>query len=146
MKRFLNTPAASIKWSLRSEDGYVLPTVLIILALIFGVSTLLLGQIHSDVAVKSKYLDYEHCLFTAKTAMAQCQGELAADPAYTGTSQQVTLSDGGSYMITVKKTSETLRFVEITAFYKAYTKKYNGSAEIENGTGKLLSFSVKLVT
>ena len=135
---------------INNERGFILPLVLVVIALLAGGIGYLLTQgiaeLHSNVLNQ----DYALCILTGKNAMAVVQAELENNTHYDGTAAIVNDENGGSYSIAVAEASENLRVVEIKSQYGDFKKEMTGEIEImpaseEADKGKILSFKWKMV-
>lgn len=119
-----------MKKLMNNQKGFVLPLVLVSLALMAsGVSFFLAresGQLRANVMNR----DYELCILTAKNAMAVARASLGEDLNYTGTQNEVMDENGGTYTIKITDLSETLCYLDIESQYKTFTKKFTGELEI----------------
>jgi type II secretory pathway pseudopilin PulG len=129
---------------LSNEGGFVLPMVLIVMALVLGIGSIMLLQMRGALDTNRQYRDFQACDLAAKNAMEECQAALAADPGYTGTSGYVQ-DNGASYRITVTVSGENKRAVVIDSTFGRYEKHYSGEAWLDAASGKLTHFSMKLI-
>jgi|GEM_PF-1176818 len=145
MKPPSTTPAVPKTSRYSENDGFVLPTVLVVLAVVFAVGAILLSQVAFAIKANSQYRDYEHCLLTGNSAVAICQANLSSDLQYSGTSGETEAGDGSSYTIAVQHASDTLRQITITSRCKTMTKTFSGQATVDPGNNSVISFNVLLV-
>lgn len=123
----------------KNQKGFVLPLVLVMLALLAGVVSCFLAQGNAELKANVMNRNYELCILTAKNAMAVAQSELEEDVDYTGTPGMAKDENGGYYSIELTRISETQRFLDIESRYDDYTKKITGELEIipdSNGSNK----------
>jgi type II secretory pathway pseudopilin PulG len=114
---------------IKSKSGFVLPIVLVVMALLAGSAGIVLAEVQKEIQTDVKYRDYQISILTAKNALARMQSELYTDSDFTGC-ETTTDPNGGTYIITVNKVSETLRFFEIDAYCSDYSKKMTGTLKI----------------
>lgn len=122
-----------------NENGFVLPLVLIVIALLAAGAGYVLTQGTVELKANSLNQDYELAILTGKNAMAVLQAELAKDINYSGTSGKIADENGGFYEIHVFRTSEKLRYVEITSEFRTYQKKFCGEVELLSEAAQLPS-------
>ena len=133
-----------MKRTVWGEDGFILPFVLVVIALLAGGVAYSLTQGMAELQANKLNQDYQLCILTGKNAMAILQAELEEDLNYSGTNGKVSDENGGTYQIRVFKTSENLRYVEVESDYKTYQKKFTGEIELKSeGAGVLKSSIVK---
>lgn len=133
-----------------NEDGFILPLVLVAMALLAGSVGYLLTQGIAELQANVLNQDYELCILTGKNAMAVAQAELENDVHYVGTAGMVSDENRGSYSITVAEASENLRIVDINSQYGDFRKEIYGELEImpdsdDTDKGKIRSFKWKMV-
>lgn len=133
-----------------NKNGFVLPLVLIVIAFLAAGAGYVLSQGMAELQANSLNQDYQLCILTGKNAMAILQAELEKDINYSGSSGKVIDENGGSYEIDVFKTSEKLRYVEITSGFRAYQKKFCGELELlpetaEPPSSKIVRFNWKML-
>lgn len=136
--------------TVRGEDGFILPLVLVVIALLAGGVAYILTQGMAELQANTLNQDYQLCILTGKNAMAILQAELEDDVNYSGTNGRVADENGGTYQIRVFKTSESLRYVEVESDYKTYQKKFTGEIELkakEAGAlkGSIVKFNWKML-
>nr|WP_320026770.1 hypothetical protein [uncultured Acetobacterium sp.] len=136
--------------TLCGEDGFILPLVLVVIALLAGGVAYILTQGMAELQANTLNQDYQLCILTGKNAMAILQAELEDDVNYSGTNGKVSDENGGTYQIRVFKTSENLRYVEVESDYKTYQKKFAGEIELkakEAGSlkGSIVKFNWKML-
>ncbi|MBI4858280.1 MAG: hypothetical protein HY818_16215 [Acetobacterium woodii] len=139
-----------MKKTVRGEDGFILPLVLVVIALLAGGVAYILTQGMAELQANTLNQDYQLCILTGKNAMAILQAELEDDVNYSGTNGRVADENGGTYQIRVFKTSESLRYVEVESDYKTYQKKFTGEIELkakEAGAlkGSIVKFNWKML-
>lgn len=130
------------------QNGFILPLVLVVIALLAGGVGYLLTQGLAELQANVKNQDYELCILTGKNAMAMAQAKLAEDVHYPGTAGTVSDENKGRYSITVTEASESLRVVEIKSQFGEYRKRIYGELVIipdSNGQGKIQSFEWKML-
>lgn len=132
------------------EDGFILPLVLVVIALLAGGVAYILTQGMSELHANAINQDYQLCILTGKNAMAIAQAELEDDINYSGTNGRVADENGGTYQISVFKISENLRHVELESEYKTYQKKFSCEIELitegaEPTQGTIVKFSWKML-
>ena len=135
---------------INNEKGFILPLVLVVIALLAGGVGYLLTQGIAELHANVLNQDYELCVLTGKNAMAVVQAELENNIHYHGTAAMENDENGGSYSIAVTEASENLRVVEIKSRYGDFKKGITGEIEImpaseETDKGKILSFKWKMV-
>ncbi|AFA49387.1 hypothetical protein [Acetobacterium woodii] len=113
-----------------NEDGFILPLVLVIIALLAGGVAYILSQGLTELQANTLNQDYELCILTGKNALAVAQAELADNVDYTGTSGDVADANGGHYQITVNKIADNLRDIEVSSTFKGYQKSFGGEIEL----------------
>lgn len=126
------------------ERGYALPSVLIILTILFGAATLTLGAVNVGVEESGHYADHQYAVVLAKSGFAEGVSRLERDKAYGG-------SDGwrgiasGQYRHEVSKISD--QQWKIVAWGQAgrYEKKLSGTVSFDPDTGKCIAEEYKLV-
>jgi len=132
-----------------NENGFILPLVLVVIALLAAGAGYVLTRGISELQANTLNQDYQLCILTGKNAMAVLQAELERDVNYSGTGQAIFDENGGVYQIRVIKTSETLRYVEITSSYRSNQKKFGGEIVLEPQatvpSGKIVEFSWKMM-
>ncbi len=116
--------------NIRNEEGFILPLVLVVIALLAGGVAYLLSQGLTELQANKLNQDYQLCLLTGKNAMAVARAELADDVDYAGTSGNVADANGGHYQITVNKISENLRDIEVSSAFNGYQKSFRGEIEL----------------
>lgn len=119
-----------MRMSINNERGFILPLVLVVIALLAAGVGYLLNQGIAELNANVLNQDYELCVLTGKNAMAVVQSELEDNINYTGTDGKVSDENGGNYVIKITKTAENLRFVEIESEYGRYSKNFAGEIEI----------------
>ncbi|WP_414151324.1 hypothetical protein ACIZ62_04580 [Acetobacterium carbinolicum] len=131
-----------------SEDGFVLPLVLVVMALLTAGAGYALTRGMVELEANRLNQDYQLCIVTAKNAMAILQAELEEDVNYSGTGGKSADENGGYYEIQVFKTAEKLRYVEISSEYKAYHMNFSGEIELVTEavpSGQIVRFNWKMV-
>ncbi|MBU4539784.1 hypothetical protein [uncultured Acetobacterium sp.] len=113
-----------------NDDGFVLPLVLVVMALLAAGAGYALSQGMAELQANVLNLEYQLCLLTGKNAIAILQAELEEDINYSGSGGKLTDENGGSYQIRVLKVSEKLRFVEVTSQYRGYQMNFSGEVEL----------------
>lgn len=136
--------------TLQNEKGFVLPLVLIVIVLLTAGAGYSLTQGIVELKANVINQDYELCILTGKNAIAILQAELEEDVNYSGTNGKVADENGGFYEIRVFKTSEKLRYVEITSDFCDYRKKFSGEIELipemlELPSGRIVKFTWKML-
>lgn len=139
-----------MKKKINNEDGFILPLVLVVIALLAGSVGYILTQGMEELHANSLNQDYELCILTGKNAIAIVQAELEENTSYSGTNGTITDENGGTYQISVFKTVENLRYVEIESDYKSYQKKFSGEIELqslaeESTKGSIIEFNWKML-
>lgn len=139
-----------MKKILHREDGFILPLVLVVIALLAGGVAYILTQGMTELQANVLNRDYQVCILTGKNGIAIVQAELEEDINYSGTNGKVSDENGGTYQISVFKTSENLRYVEVESAYKSYQKKFAGEIELKSegaGTlkGSIIKFNWKML-
>lgn len=139
-----------MKKKINNEDGFILPLVLVVIALLAGSVGYILTQGMEELHANSLNQDYELCILTGKNAIAIVQAELEENTSYSGTNGTITDENGGTYQISVFKTAENLRYVEIESDYKSYQKKFSGEIELqslaeESTKGSIIEFNWKML-
>lgn len=124
-----------------NNKGYALPVVLVILALLFTISAALLTQVRGQFAQSKDFLDYETALLIAQNAFVETEAALNKDPDYKGTAAIEQDQNGGQYEIEVKRVSEKERYITIKSKKEKYQKSFEGKAEINPETGKVIKLS-----
>lgn len=119
-----------MKKLMNNQKGFVLPLVLVSLALMASGVSFFLAQETAELKADVMNRDYEFCILTAKNAMAVAQASLGEDLNYTGTENSVKDENGGTYFIKITGMSETLCFFDIESQYKTFTKQFTGELEI----------------
>lgn len=127
-----------------NNKGFVLPSVLVVLAIVFCISAILLSKITLSVKENAEYRDHQHCLMIAQSALEECKANIDADPAYSGTNGVLTTADGGSYSIQSQKMSDVLLQITVKGMYKKYTKILSGQAILDPETHQITSFNILL--
>lgn len=113
-----------------NDDGFVLPLVLVVMALLAAGAGYALSQGMAELQANVLNLEYQLCLLTGKNAIAILQAELEEDINYSGSGGKLADENGGSYQIRVLKVSEKLRFVEVTSQYRGYQMNFSGEVEL----------------
>lgn len=136
--------------TVRGEEGFILPLVLVVIALLAGGVAYILTQGMAELQANTLNQDYQLCILTGKNAMAILQAELEDDVNYSGTNGRVADENGGTYQIRVFKTSESLRYVEVESDYKTYQKKFTGEIELKAKSvgalkGSIVKFNWKML-
>ena len=144
MKNIVLFIRETIKTSLSNDDGFVLPTVLIILSICLGVSALTLSQSALTVRKDAEFLHYEHCLIAGESAIEICKSNLEKDCEYKGTNGIVKLPDNSAYEIKIARISDSLRHITITAQVRDFNKTFSGTAEIDPATRKPKNINILL--
>ncbi|MBK5243508.1 MAG: hypothetical protein JJE18_00530 [Eubacteriaceae bacterium] len=134
-----------MKKLMNNQKGFVLPLVLVCLALLTSGASIFLARESAELKANGMNRDYELCIFTAKNAMAVAQASLGEDPNYTGTEGWPEDENGGTYTIKITKISETLRYLDIESQYKTFTKKFTGELEIIPDNSGLNKPEIRLV-
>lgn len=119
-----------MKRLMNNQAGFVLPLVLVSLALLASGVSFYLAQETGQLRANVLNRDYELCILTAKNAVAVAQASLGEELNYTGTQNKVIDENGGTYTIKITELSETLRYLEIESCYKTFTKQFIGELEI----------------
>lgn len=135
---------------LSNEDGFILPLVLVVIALLAGGVAYILTQGMAELHANTLNQEYELCILTGKNAMAVVQAELEENINYSGTNGKVADENGGTYLIRVFKTAEKMRYVEVECDYKSYQKNFTGEIELEpRGVeltkGSIIKFNWKML-
>lgn len=134
----------------RNEDGFVLPLVLVVIALLAAGASYNLTRGMAELQANTLNQDYQLCILTGKNAMALLQAELEENINYTGTSGKVSDENGGYYEIHVFKISEKRRYVEIKSDYRGYQKDFSGEIELQlegvaAQSGEIVKFNWKMM-
>lgn len=137
------------KWN-RNENGFVLPLVLVVMALLAAGAGYSLTRGMTELKANTLNQDYELCILIGKNAMAQVQAELEESINYSGTGGKVSDENGGYYEIRVFKTSEKLRYVEVKSEYRGYQKDFSGEIELVSEpataqSGEIVRFNWKML-
>lgn len=119
-----------MKKNIRNEDGFILPLVLVIIALLAGGVAYILSQGLTELQANTLNQDYELCILTGKNALAVGQAELANNVNYSGTNGKIADANGGYYQISVNKISDKLRYIEVSSVFKGYQKSFGGEIEL----------------
>lgn len=139
-----------MKKILVGEEGFILPLVLVVIALLAGGVGYILTQGMAELRANTLNQDYELSILTGKNAMAILQAELEENVNYSGTNGEVSDENGGTFQIRVFKTAANLRYVEVESTYKTYQKKFAGEIELKSeGTasqkGAIIKFNWKML-
>ncbi|KNZ41429.1 hypothetical protein AKG39_12505 [Acetobacterium bakii] len=113
-----------------NRKGFVLPLVLVILALLVSGAGFFLAQGNKELEANVMNRDYEFCILTAKNAMAVVQSAIEDDLNYMGTEGMEEDENGGYYSVKITWVSETQRLVEIESHYNEYTKKFMAELDL----------------
>lgn len=136
--------------SINNERGFILPLVLVVIALLAAGVGYLLTQGLAELNANVLNQDYELCILTGKNAMAVVQSELEDNINYTGTAGKVSDENGGNYVIKITKIAENLRFVAIESEYGRYSTSFAGEIEItpkeeETDKAMIIKFNWKML-
>lgn len=139
-----------MKQSINNQRGFILPLVLVVMAVLIGGSTCLLTQGVGELKANVLNREYELCILTGKNAMAVVQSELENNIHYSGTNGMVFDENGGFYRINITETAENLKFVDIKIRYGDTNKNFSGEIEItpkdeDANTGIISKFKWKMV-
>ncbi|PKM61365.1 MAG: hypothetical protein CVU99_03730 [Firmicutes bacterium HGW-Firmicutes-4] len=134
----------------QNEHGFILPLVLVVIALLAAGAGYMLTRGIAELQANTLNQDYELCILTGKNAMAILQAELEKDVNYSGTCGKVPDENGGFYEILVFKTSEKQRYVEVESEYHNYQKKFSSEIELnletgEAPSGQIVKFNWKML-
>lgn len=130
------------------DAGYVLPAVLVVLALVFTLGMAYLRNAQVSLEMSRAYLAHENAVTIADSATAICRGRLSEDSHYTGTNGKVKTAEGGNYQIIIggegdeENPDHFQKTVEITATCAGATCQRIGVAVFEEGKLKQLYFEV----
>ncbi|MBC3797841.1 hypothetical protein [Acetobacterium tundrae] len=119
-----------MKKIINNEKGFILPLVLVVIALLAGGVGYLLTQGMVELKANVLNQDYELCILTGKNAMAVARSELENDINYSGTNGIQADENGGNYSIVITVVSENCRFIDVKSNYRDFHKKFNGEIEI----------------
>lgn len=133
-----------------NEKGFVLPLVLVVMALLAAGAGYALTRGMTELQANTLNQDYQLCILTAKNAMAILEAELEEDVNYAGSNGKVHDDNGGDYQIRVFKTAERLRYVEVESEFNSYHKTFSGEIELLPETeaapaGQIVKFNWKMV-
>lgn len=138
-----------MKIKLRNENGFILPLVLVVIAVLAGGVAYILTQGMAELHANTLNRDYELCILTGKNAMAVLQSELEEDINYVGTDGKVADDNGGTYLIRVFKTADKIRYIEVECDYKSYHQGVTGQIELSEDTetqkGSIIQFNWKML-
>ena len=134
-----------MKKLMNNQKGFVLPLVLVSLALMASGVSFFLAQESGQLRENVMNRDYELCILTAKNAMAVAQASLGEDLNYTGTQNKVIDENGGTYTIKITELSETLRYLDIESQYKSFPKQFTGELEIIPDSSDINKQEIRLV-
>lgn len=113
-----------------NENGFILPFVLVVIALLAGGVGYLLTQGITELHANVINQDYELCILTGKNALAVVQAELEENINYPGTGGKVPDENGGEYSILITKKTENIRLVDINSQFQSYSEKFVGEIEL----------------
>lgn len=119
-----------MKKVLKNSNGFVLPLVLIVLALLAGGIGYILTKGIDELHANIRNQDYAICVLTGKNAIETVKAELEDNINYLGTNGKICDENGGVYEISVYKTAENSRYVEVIIEYNDFQKKFDGQIEL----------------
>lgn len=79
---------------LQDSAGYVLPLVLIIMALVFTLGTIWLKNVRYSTAMSRRYREHETALVVMESATAVCKANMTVNADYDGTDGFVSTENG----------------------------------------------------
>jgi len=133
-----------LKKLMNNQEGFVLPLVLVCIALMTSGVSIFLAQQTTELRANVMNRDYQLCIFTAKNAMAVAQASLGEDFNYPGTAGLKRDENGGNYRIRITSLSETKRFFDIESHYKTFAKQFTGEFEIIKDSNELKKPKIQL--
>lgn len=126
------------------ERGYALPSVLIILTMLFGAATLMLGAVNVGVEESGHYADHQYAVVLAKTGFEEGASRLEQDKAYSGASDW-RRAEAGQYRYEVTKVSDQQWGIAAWGQAGRHEKKLAGTVSFDPVTGELVAEEYKLV-
>lgn len=144
MKRLWPIPEAFIRWFVHDEDGYALPMVLTVMTLLLTAGLMLFSEVIFSIRDSRDDLAFQKAVLAGKNAVETCKAKLSKDVNYSGTKGKEIMADGSSCRIKVQKISENKRSISIRTECGEYGRVYEGQAEIDPATGKIIKWTVLL--
>lgn len=120
-----------MKKAITNINGFVLPLVLVVVALLAGGIGYLLTKGIDELHANTRNREYAICVLTGKNALETVKAELEDNIDYVGTNGKVYDENGGAYGISVYKTAENIRYVTVISEYHGFQKKFEGQLELE---------------
>ncbi|MGL4607850.1 MAG: hypothetical protein ACRCU3_10350 [Eubacteriaceae bacterium] len=112
------------------EGGFVLPIVIVILALLLGSGGYFLGKVGEEFRINKENRDYQLCILTGYNAISLAQSALWINQEYKGEEGFESDSNGGVYSIRVFIISKEKRSFEIITQLGRFKKRFHGYFEM----------------
>lgn len=114
------------------------------MALLLTTGLMLFSEVFFSVKDSRDDLDFQLAVLAGKNAVETCKAKLSEDANYSGTKGKEMMADGSSCRIKVQKISENTRAISIRTECGDYGRVYEGQAEIDPATRKILKWTVLL--